>query len=242
MSHRILRRARDCRVRHGARVETPARIAKVIHNGALGSYRRNVNHLLWIEAGAVLHGIHQHFAKRKQQVIADAFGKITAHRRHEPGEPLSRYKAARHTQRNPLGPRRQDLDAVTPVNRLRCGPDQISDLGDCKWSHETAKDLRAQSGNDLGSGRGRCQEDGLQAGPDVTGLPEQREILVDVGPAARDHDIEGALTESAQRIERTMRRFHLVRKDRRLRNPQGVVVKNQDALHRTDSVGRQTSR
>ena len=57
-------------------------------------------------------------------------------------------------------------------------------------------------------------------------------ILVDMGTAARHHDVERPFSQPLEGIEGAVGRFHFVGKNGRLRDPGAIVVNHQDTFHR----------
>ena len=147
-------------MRERRRVEARARITQVVDDGARRPRGGDLDHLLGIEAAAMLHRVQEHLPERGHQQIGFAIigEEPRLKLRHEAHEPIGRQQAARHSQRQPV--RRTSDPSMPSSHRLAvtAAPtiSTISPIGE--RPAETGEHLRPERG-DRGvggqSGRGR---------------------------------------------------------------------------------------
>jgi hypothetical protein len=198
-------------------VEPGAGIAEIVDDRPLCSHRRDVHDFFRIESRAVLHGVHEHFTKRSQQIFAHLLLHIRAKRGHETGQPIRRDEVARDAKRNPFCPGGQHFNAVTPIPRFRGRTNQVGNLAAIERRDEAREHAGAQR-RDHVRRRDRWREkDCLQPWPKPARFFEQRQILIHMCAAARHQHVVRALAQSAQRIHRTARPVDFVVSRQRVR-------------------------
>jgi hypothetical protein len=137
----------------------------------------NVDHLSRIEAGAVLHCIQQHLAKRGHQQIAIFGRQVGAPLRHEARQTIGADEVALNAEREPSGKTRDHLDPVLPVLHVERRPGHVGDLAGIDRRGEAGKHLRPQRLDDLQVRQGRRDDDRPDAWAEALELIDELEIV-----------------------------------------------------------------
>ena len=166
-------------------------VAEVIDDRPLGSDRGHVDHLLGIEPRPVLHGVHQHLAKRRHQAVAVVLGQVASVLVHEVDEPLGRDELAADRQRDPVRQTGFQADAVTPVDGVDGALRHVRDGRDVERRDEAREDVGADRRDELARRGRRREHDGLEPRARRAEFLHEREVVVHRRVRVRDDHVDG---------------------------------------------------
>ena len=190
-------------------VEAVAGIAEMKDDGARGLGRRDFDHFLGVEAGAMLHRVEEHLSERGHQQVAIDWnaGAVFGH---EARQPVGGHEPARHLQRDPVGKAGRDLDAVAPVHVLDRGARHVRHFLVVDRSGEARVDVLSKRLDDVGARERRREHDRPDSRPQLTELVEERQVFGGVACGIGHDDVERAPAEEARRLERSCARLDVV--------------------------------
>ena len=126
-----------------------AGVADVEDHGAAGADAGDLDDLLGIEGGAMLHGVEEDFAQGLHHLLPCVFWELGAEFSGEGEEPIGGDEAAVDADGDPAWLARRGYDVIAPLTVGRGAAGEVGDLEGLEWRGETGEDAGAESGDDL---------------------------------------------------------------------------------------------
>ena len=177
-----------------------AGVADVEDHGATGADAGDLDDLLGIEGGAMLHGIEEDFAEGLHHFLAYVDWELGAEFPGKGEEPVGGDESAVDADGDPAWACRENVDVVAPLAVGRGAPGEVGDLEVFERRGETGEDSGAKCGDDIVGSAGFGEDDALDAGTDATHLMKESEVFFDDAFGIGDDDAEGATAQAEESI------------------------------------------